>query len=168
MADIAAGDVTYVIKNTRKLNGNPSRKMNRIQITVGNGTLTYPAGGITLTIGKMGCPVIVESMAVVDIGTSGYGFRYDQSAKKLVMLEAPAQTHTHDIKALGGLTSSEPLLLDASGVFGKNAATNRTIVGANSATTGGVVSATLAASALVEPTSVAIAQQIIEVEVIGY
>jgi len=49
--------------------------------------------------------------------------------------------HTHDILAIGGLTSSETLFLDASQSFGKNAATNRTIVGATSATTGGVVAA---------------------------
>jgi hypothetical protein len=48
-------------------------------------------------------------------------------------------THTHDIKAIGGLTSSEALFLDASQSFGKTAATNRTIVGSTSATTGGVV-----------------------------
>lgn len=47
--------------------------------------------------------------------------------------------HTHDIKAIGGLTLSETLCLDASQSFGKNAATNRTIVGSTSATTGGVV-----------------------------
>lgn len=168
MADIASTDVTYVVKNTRKLNGNPSRKLNRIELTFGNGTLTYPAGGIPITIGKLGCPTVVESISIVDVATSGYRFNYDQSAKKLVMFQSPAQTHTHDIKALGGLTSSEPLLLDASQNFGKNAATNRTIVGSTSATTGGVVSATLAAAALTEPSAVAIAQQVIEVEVIGY
>jgi len=47
--------------------------------------------------------------------------------------------HTHDMKAIGGLTSSEALFLDASQKFGKTAATDRTIVGSTSATTGGVV-----------------------------
>jgi hypothetical protein len=55
--------------------------------------------------------------------------------------------HTHDVLALGGLTSSEPLFVDAAVSFGKNAATNRTIVGATAATTGGVMpSAALANS----------------------
>lgn len=166
MADIAAGDVTYTMKNQRKMSD--SRNLNRFLLSFGDGALTYPAGGIPITKGKLGCPSIIESLVIVDKGTSGYSFMYDQSAEKLVMFQAPAQTHTHDIKAIGGLTSSEPLLLDASQVFGKNAATNRTIVGANSATTGGVVSTTLAASALVEPSTVAIAAQAIEVEVIGW
>jgi hypothetical protein len=168
MADIAASDVTYTLLNSRKINGSPSRKLNRVRLAFGDGALTYPASGIPLTIGKLGCPSVVESLIVVDKGTSGYEFKYDQSAKKLVMFQAPAQTHSHDIFAVGGLTSSEPLLLDASQVFGKNAATNRTIAGANAATTGGVMSATLSAAAMSEPSAVAIAAQTIEVEVIGY
>jgi hypothetical protein len=142
--------------------------MNRIRLAFGNSTLEVPANGIPILKAKCGCPVIIESMVVVDQGASGYRFQYDQSAEKLIVMQAPAQTHSHDIKAIGGLTSSEPLLLDASQVFGKNAATNRTIVGANSATTGGVVSATLAAAAMAEASAVAIAAQTIEVEVIGW
>lgn len=166
MANIAASDITVTLLNQRKLSD--SRSMNRVRLAFGDGALTYPAGGIPITKGKLGCPTIIESMVIVDKGTSGYGFMYDQSAEKIVMTQAPAQTHTHDIFALGGLTSSEPLLLDAAVSFGKNAATNRTIVGSTSATTGGVVSATLAAAAGVEPSAVAIAAQTIEVEVIGW
>jgi hypothetical protein len=33
----------------------------------------------------MGCPNLIESMNVVDKGTSGYNFCYDQSAEKMVM-----------------------------------------------------------------------------------
>ena len=137
MSDIASGDVTYTMKNVRRM-GN-SRVMNRVQLAFGNGALTYPAGGIPILKGKLGCPNVVESLQVVDQGTSGYRFQYDTANSKLVMIYGGS--HTHDIKALGGLTSSEPLLLDASQNFGKNAATNRTIVGSTSANTGGVVSA---------------------------
>lgn len=166
MANIAAGDVTYTVLNTRKLNGNPSRKLNRIRLAFGDGALTYPAGGIPLTIGKMGCPVDVESLSIVDKGTSGYEFKYDQSAKKLVMFQAPAQTHDHDLFILGGQTHDATLGLNASSL-GKNAATNITLNGANSATTGGILSETLAAAAMVEPSAVAIAAQTIEIEVLG-
>lgn len=165
MSDIAAGDVTYTLVNQRKLGDH--RNLNRIRLAFGNGSLTYPANGIPLNIGKMGCPTVVESMVIVDKGTSGYSFMYDQSAKKLVMWQAPAQTHTHDIKVMGGQTHDATLGLNTS-ALGKNTATNATIVGANSTTTGGVVSATLAAAAQSEASAVAIAAQTIEVEVIGY
>lgn len=166
MAALGTADVTYTLLNQRTLQD--SRKYNRMKLVFGDAAGTYSAGGIPIEIGKLGCPNVVESFIVFDKGTSGYSFSYDQTNKKIVMFQAPAQTHTHDIKAIGGLTSSEPLLLDASQVFGKNAATNRTIVGANSATTGGVVSATLAAAAQTEPTSVALATQTIYVEVVGW
>lgn len=167
MADIAAANVTYTILNTRKLNGNPSRKMNRVRLAFGDGALTIPSGGIPLTIGKMGCPVIVESMAIVDKGTSGYEFMYDQSTAKLVVFQAPAQTHDHDMFILGGQTHDATLGLNSASL-GKNTATNITLNGANAATTGGVLSETLSAAALAQATSVAIAAQTIEVEVLGY
>lgn len=167
MAGFVAGDITYTMLNNRTL-GN-SRKSNRVKLVFGAGAETYSTGGIPLSKGKLGCPVTIESLIVVDAGGSGYRFMYDQTNEKLMMFVAPAQTHTHDIKALGSLTSSEPLLLDASGVFGKNAATNRTIAGANSATNGGVVSATLAASADTELANATdIATQTLHVEVIGW
>lgn len=165
MADIAAADVTYTMVNQRKLSD--SRSMNRVRLAFGNGVLTYPANGIPLNIGKMGCPTVVESLIVVDKGTSGYSFMYDQSAKKLVVFQAPAQTHTHDIKLIGGITEDATVGLSST-TLGKNTATNVTLNGANSATTGGIVSATLAAAAMAEASTVAIAAQTIEVEVIGW
>ena len=165
MANIAAGDVTYTVLNQRKMSD--SRNLNRIRLAFGNSSLEYPAGGIPLTIGKLGCPTVVESMVIVDQGTSGYKFQYDQSAKKLVMLQAPAQSHDHNLFILGGQTHDATLGLNVASL-GKNTATNITLNGANAATTGGVLSETLAAAALSEASAVAIAAQTIEVEVIGW
>lgn len=165
MADFAASDVTYTMVNQRKLGD--SRNLNRVRLAFGDGALTYAAGGIPLTIGKMGCPTIVESLVVVDKGTSGYSFMYDQSAKKLVVTQSPARTHDHDIFLIGGLTLDAAMGLN-SATLGKNTATNVTLNGANSATTGGVLSETLAAAAESEVTAVALAAQTIEVEVIGW
>lgn len=151
MADIASSDVTYTVLNTRKLNGSPSRKLNRIRLAFGDGALTYPAGGIPLSIGKLGCPAVVESLVVVDKGTSGYEFMYDQSANKLVAFQAPA----HGLFVVGGQTHDATLGLNSS-VLGKNTATNATISNA------------VVAAALSEPSAVAIAAQTVEVEVIGW
>lgn len=167
MADLEAADVVYTILNTRKINGSPSRKLNRVRLAFGDASDEYPAGGIPLTKGKLGCPVIVESLVVVDKGTSGYEFKYDQSAEKLVMFQAPAQTHDHDLFLIGGITEDATIGL-SSATLGKNTATNVTLNGANSATTGGVLSETLAAAAMSQPSAVAIAAQVIEVEVIGW
>lgn len=165
MADLAASDVTVTMLNQRTLSD--SRKMNRVRLAFGDGALTYPAGGVPITKGKLGCPVVIESMAIVDKGTSGYSFMYDQSAEKIVIFRAPAQTHDHDLFLIGGITEDATIGLNVA-TLGKNTATNVTLNGANAATTGGVLSETLAASPMVEPSAVAIAAQTIEVEVIGY
>lgn len=165
MADFAASDVTYTMLNQRKLSD--SRNLNRVRLAFGDGALTYAAGGIPLTKGKMGCPTVIESLIVVDKGTSGYSFKYDQSAEKLVVFQAPAQTHDHDVLLIGGQTHDALVGLQ-SGSLGKNTATNVTLNGANSATSGGVLSETLAAAALAQTTAVALAAQTIEVEVIGW
>lgn len=165
MADLAAGDVTYTMLNQRKLGD--SRNLNRVRLAFGDGALTVPANGIPLTKGKLGCPTVIESLVIVDQGTSGYRFQYDQSAEKLVVMQAPAQTHTHDIKIMESITEDAAIGLQ-SGKFGKNTASNATLAGSNSTLNGGVVSTTLAAAALSEASAVAIAAQTIEVEVIGW
>lgn len=165
MADLAAADVTYTLVNQRKMSD--SRSLNRVRLAFGDGALTYPANGIPLSKGKMGCPTVIESLIVVDKGTSGYSFMYDQSAEKLVIWQAPAQTHAHDMFILGGQTHDATLGLNSSSL-GKNTATNITLNGSNSATTGGVSSRTLSAAAMAEISTVAIAAQTIEVEVVGW
>lgn len=83
MANILSSNVTYAVKNFRRM-GN-SKVQNRVAVTFGNGTLTYPAGGVPLLIGSMGCPNVVESASVVSAGTSGYVFRYNQATASLLM-----------------------------------------------------------------------------------
>lgn len=116
MADIAVGDVTHLVLKQRKTAG--SLNSNLVRLSFGDGALTYPAGGIPLSKAKMGCPVEIQSMVVVDQGVSGYQFQYDQSAGKLVMMHGD-----YDPAAVGPL---------------------------------------------VEASTVAIAAQVIEVEIIGY
>lgn len=165
MADIAVGDVTHLVLTTRTLAD--SRKLNRVRLSFGNSSLTYPANGIPISKGNCGCPVVIESMVIVDKGTSGYSFMYDQSAEKIIMWQVPAHTHTHDIKVIASVTADATVGLNGA-TLGKNTATNAVIAGANSTTLGGVVSATLAGTANAEASAVAIAAQIIECEIIGW
>lgn len=166
MAAFVAGDITYLMLNSRKLGD--SRNFNRVRMTFGAASETYATGGIPITKGKLGCPTVIESMIVVDKGDSGYSFMYDQSAEKLIMFVAPAQTHTHDIKIMESLTYDATVGLNGSSL-GKNTATNVTVAGANSTTLGGVVSTTLGAAAMTElANGTDIATQVLEVEVVGW
>ncbi len=84
MANIAAGDVTYTILKQRLLSN--SEKSHLVKLQFGDGALTYPAGGIPLSLAKMGCPTVIDSLKVTSQGTSGYVFSYDRANNKLVVL----------------------------------------------------------------------------------
>lgn len=83
MADIAASDVTYTVQKQRQ--NASSQKSNKVRLQFGDASLTVPSGGIPLTIGKLGCPTAVESLIVVDKGTSGYVFSFDRANSKLIV-----------------------------------------------------------------------------------
>lgn len=166
MADLAAGDLTYTILNSRRLAD--SRVSVRARIAFGNGALTVPAGGIPISKGKLACPNVIESMVIVDQGTSGYKYQYDQSEEKLVVMQSPARTHTHDLSLINGAVadSAGARVNAGANLLGANTGANLTVVGGGA--NGGIVSTTLAAAALSEASTVAIAAQTIEVEVIGW
>lgn len=165
MADIGASDVTYTVLKRRRYR---SRNHFLVRLAFGDGALTVPANGIPLTKAKLGCPNDVESLVVVDQGTSGYQFQYDQSAEKLVVMQAPAQTHTHNFTVTkGAILASSELGLSADAATAT--VNNNTIASTLALTTNSpVASKALAAAALAEASTVAIAAQTIEVEVIGW
>jgi len=167
MANIAAGDVTYTIGKQSLLED--GRRMNKVTLAFGDGALTYPSGGIPITIGKLGCPTVVDGFKIMDKGTSGYSFSYDFANSKLLMFQAPAQTHAHDFLVKGGTAAAGTDALNIKSVIiGKEAATDATSLAADTATKGGVLSATLAAAAMAQASAVAVAAQSIIVEVIGW
>jgi hypothetical protein len=167
MANLVAADVTYTLLTARRTGD--SRVQNRVRLAFGDGSDTVPAGGIPLTIANLGCPNVVESLVVVDQGTSGYTFQYDQSAEKLVVVQAPAQTHGHDFTITKGAIDTNlevGLSTDATSATMNNNTISATLALAKA--TGPVASETLAAAEGAEAAALAIAAQTIEVEVIGW
>ncbi len=166
MAGIGTADVTYTIKNLRRM-GN-SRVANRVQLAFGNSTLTYSAGGIPLVIGNLGCPNVVESLHVVEQSTSGYFFTFISSTNKLAVFQGAGVAHSHPI-ILGsnaGTTGTQAVNGTAAlGLFTSGAAVT---IAVQAGTLGGVSSTTPTNAALAEATSVAIAAQTIVVECIGW
>ena len=83
MADIAAGNVSYA-QVGRGDKTDSSKRRNIIDITFGNGALTYPAGGIPLVKEKLGMAVTVESLLLVDpASANGYVYKYDSANVKV-------------------------------------------------------------------------------------
>lgn len=168
MSNIAAGDITYTVKNLRTL-GN-SKKHNRIQLAFGDSALTYPAGGIPLTKGKLGCPNTIESLVIVDQGTSGYQFQFDSTNTKLVIMRTAATaTHTHDLllKNAAVADGASARVNAGANLLGANTGSDLTVTGGG-ANGGVVLAAAFAAATLAEASTVAIAAQTVIVEVIGW
>lgn len=168
MANIAATDITYTVTHQRR--GEDGRRRNIVTLAFGDASLTYPSGGVPITKAKLGCPNTIESLTIFDKGTSGYEWSYDRANEKLVALQAPAQTHAHDLLVLGGgtIVSNGTIGVDALTQLVKAEANNVTFAKADVATKGGVQSETLAAAALGQPSAVAIAAQTLKVEVVGW
>ncbi len=79
MADIAAGDVTYTVTQMTRV---PKQKRNIVKLVFGNGSLTYPSGGIPLTLGKLGLVNSLQSVIVFDTVTF-VSWRLDRDDVKL-------------------------------------------------------------------------------------
>lgn len=168
MADIAAGDVTYVqIKKTIE---DSSMRSFVMTVAFGNGSLTYPSGGVPLTAGNLGCPNQIVSLNVFGpASANGFSYKYDAANNKIRIYQAPAQTHAHGLLIKGGQAAATTNVTAhyATDILGKEAATDATIAAADSATKGGVLSATLGAAAQSE-FSGAVAATTLYVEVRGW
>lgn len=166
MANIAASDITVtLLKQWREDNG--QHRVN-VSLAFGDGVLTYPAGGVPISIGALGCPNIIESLIVYDKGTSGYAWSYDRTNKKLVAIQAPVQTHSHSLslKNAAVADSANSRVNAGTNLLGANTGSDITVAGGGA--NGGVASATLAAAPGSEPSAVAIAAQVLKCEVKGW
>lgn len=82
MADIAASDVTYVMVS-RSIDDS-GNKRNVVTTAFGNGTLTYPTGGIPLTKASFGCPNVIKSVALFSpASANGFVYKYDMANNKI-------------------------------------------------------------------------------------
>lgn len=82
MADIAAGDVTYTLQKASV--GQGSKKHFVFKVEFGNGSLTYPSGGVPLTIAKLGLPNDVEEAIIMDASDAdGFVYKYNLEADKI-------------------------------------------------------------------------------------
>lgn len=109
MTDIVATDVVYTVLEENILdNGNLSVV---VEIKFGNGTLTYPTGGIPLTRGKMGLPRHIKSLLLIDPESSdGLVYKFDLDNEKLRIYQGDYSVSTDGplIELVGG--SATPAL----------------------------------------------------------
>ncbi len=147
---VYAATVTLILPTAKKLLGYPGigAIFGSVNVTNYNQTLAE----ITGITGKF------KGVSTVLLGgpsSLGYLLSWDPTGKALkAWYSNGTAAHTHDLLFIAGITATEPVAIAGGDTLGKNAATNRTIAGANSATKGGVVPNTLiAAGALIEVAS---------------
>lgn len=161
MANLAASDITVTINTRRRNNG---RNFFNVTLAFGDGVKTYPAGGVPITIGNVGCPNIVESCDVYDAGNTGLNWSYDTTNKKLVASQSPAHTHNLLLKNAAVADGATTRVNAGANLLGANTGADLTVTG--SGANGGVVA--VAAGVLSEPSTVAIAAQTLKCEIIGW
>ena len=166
MAAYGTADVTYTVKNFRRLSN--SLVHNRVQLAFGDGTKTYAAGGVPLVIGNLGCPNVVQSLTVVEQSTAGYLFSFISSSNKLAIFQAPSHTHALFVASGAGTNATTAMNAGtaASGVFNSGGSISIPGIAAASGTIGGIVN--VAAGNMTEVTNVALAAQTLVCEVIGF
>jgi hypothetical protein len=93
MANILSSNVTYVkVKHSRASNAN-----NWYQFTIafGNGTLTYPTGGVPLLQASLGCNNYLRSVVFVDPSNGdGFLYKWDQSTNTIRIYQSAAESAT--------------------------------------------------------------------------
>lgn len=83
MPDIAASDVTYANVDS-KIDGGEGDRHTVTDVTFGDGALTYPTGGVPLTLGKLGAPNRLITLLIDDADASnGFIYKHDSSNNKI-------------------------------------------------------------------------------------
>lgn len=85
MALITTADVTYTMTDLGDGANAANPRVNRsVTVSFGNGSLTYPGGGIPLSGAKLGCPASVGSFVMLDSANStGYVPKLDMTNLKI-------------------------------------------------------------------------------------
>lgn len=166
MSAILAANVTVSNLKVKKLED--GRKIVQATVAFGNGTLTYPTGGVPLTIGNFACPRQVDSFQVDDNGGSVYGASFVKSTGCLKLFALGSHAHNLLLKNAAVADGATTRVNAGTNLIGANTGSDITVAqgGAN----GGVV----ASAAGTDPSeqevasSVAPAAQTYQVTVIGF
>lgn len=120
MADIAASGVTYSKREGQDELTSSSKYKGVWTVSFGDGTDTYPSGGIPLTKGSLGCPTVIETVNISEPDADdGYIYKYDDSADTIRIFQGD-NDGTADgplVELTGGATAvaAASLILEVTG-----------------------------------------------------
>lgn len=100
MADILSTEVGYTLLKSRV--GSGGRRVNILKLTIAAGvTNTYPATGIPLDRGKLGCPNVVESCILID---------QEAAVGRVYKISMDPKLQLNGISSAGGSGVASPVL----------------------------------------------------------
>lgn len=81
MADIGINGVTYArVEGSQKAGPSDPRYQAVYNVSFGDGVDTYPAGGIPLVKGRLGCPTVLDEFIIMDMeAADGILYKFDSS-----------------------------------------------------------------------------------------
>lgn len=120
MADIAAADLVYTERPGQSELTGSSKVKTVYTVTFGDGTDTYPAGGIPLTKGKLGLPNVIETVNLSEPAAGdGLVYKYDDSAEsvRIYRSENDGTDPAALVELVGGTTAvaETSLIIEATG-----------------------------------------------------
>jgi len=84
----AISGFTYQLVSERKLDSSPGQNELQFKISYGNGTDTYPVGGIPLILGNLGLRNYCDSLVMAgQDAPDGYMYKFDRNALKIMIFE---------------------------------------------------------------------------------
>jgi hypothetical protein len=82
----AISGFTYQLVSERKLDSSPGQNELQFKISYGNGTDTYPTGGIPLALGSLGLRNYCDSLVIAgQDAPDGYMYKFDRNALKIML-----------------------------------------------------------------------------------
>ena len=107
MASLAESDITVTFLEKWIMSG---RKHFTASVVFGDGSLTYPSGGIALTNGRWGMVRSLDHIAFNDVGSRGIQWVFDRTNKKLKGYVTTLDTPKLVIEEKVGTSSGELLM----------------------------------------------------------
>jgi hypothetical protein len=99
----AISGFTYQLVSERKLDSSPGQNELQFKLSYGNGSDTYPVGGIPLALGSLGLRNYCDSLVIAGQDTlDGYIYKFDRGDLKIAIYQDPSGSTAGQLVELGG------------------------------------------------------------------
>jgi len=91
MADITSANVTYTINSKDHIG---RKRLHEVTIAFGNGALTYPTGGVPLTVAGVGFQKGLDALTILESNGKALLYEWDRSANTIRIFFPTQETNS--------------------------------------------------------------------------